>query len=85
MKKTIFLITLAIALVFIGCSKDDDAKSKCESCTSKAENKFELCENGDGTYKASENGISETITEEELLGLSIEEAVKLTCDLDLVF
>nr|WP_298793374.1 hypothetical protein [uncultured Allomuricauda sp.] len=83
MKKILFLTTLAIALTFASCSNDDDGGSKCESCTSNAGNKFEICDNGDGTYTASENGVSETLPEEELGGLSIKLAVELACELDL--
>lgn len=82
MKKILFLTTLAIAFAFASCSNDDGGP-KCESCTSNAGNKFEICDNGNGTYTASENGVSETLPEEELGGLSVKLAVELACELDL--
>nr|WP_299071761.1 hypothetical protein [uncultured Allomuricauda sp.] len=86
MKKFFLVISLTATLVFLSCSSDDDAtKSNCESCKSDAGNTFEICDNGDGTYTASENGVSETITEEDLGGVSVKLAVESACAFDLEF
>lgn len=82
MKKIIALITLATALVFFSCSNDDRSKSNCESCTSDAGNKFEICDNGDGTYTATGPGGTETLTETQLEGFSPKDFVELACALD---
>ncbi len=84
MKKTIFLITLAIALLFIGCSKDDDGGSKCDSCTLAGE-KLEICDNGDGTYDIKGGGETETITEEDLDGATPKAFIESICDFNIGF
>lgn len=90
MKRIFLAIGLITTLGFLSCSSDDDAtKSNCESCTSNAGNTFEICDNRDGTYTSSENGVSETITEEDLelegISISIKDAVELVCASDLEF
>lgn len=78
--KKLVLTALVAAAVMTACSKDDEPK--CESCTSEAGNKFEICDNGDGTYDVSYAGATETITEGELEGLTPKEVVELACAFD---
>ncbi|NNK18394.1 MAG: hypothetical protein HKP49_04525, partial [Maribacter sp.] len=42
---------------------------------------IELCDNGDDTYTLTAGGESETITKEELSGVSPEDFVGLICSL----
>ena len=82
MKKILFLFSLAISLVvlFAACSSDDDANTKCDSCTIDGE-KAEICDNGDGTYTATYLGETETIQQSDLdtLELTAKEYIELVC------
>ena len=71
---------LAIAIAFSSCSSDDSDDRDCETCDLQGQT-VEFCDNGDGTYTLSAAGQSETITEEELEGVSPEEYVELICSL----
>ncbi|MBT8301206.1 MAG: hypothetical protein HKP39_08745 [Eudoraea sp.] len=83
-KKCILGMTLlaTVTFGFTSCSKDDDdaAEQICESCTLQSET-IELCDNGDDTYTLTAGGESETITKEELSGVSPEDFVGLICSL----
>jgi hypothetical protein len=77
MKKTLlFLTTLAIFSIG-GCSTDEE-KNTCESCTG-ANISYELCDNGNGTYTWSKGDVSQTLTQADLIGLSIKEYVNILC------
>ncbi|MEL6916726.1 MAG: hypothetical protein AAFO99_03245 [Bacteroidota bacterium] len=79
MKKPILAIASIMAVVFTGCSSDDDSNGNCDSCTLQGE-RIELCDNGDGTFTLTAAGeVDPTITEEQLLGLSPSEFVNLLC------
>ena len=69
-----------MAFGFTSCSNDDDDEKICESCTLQTET-IELCDNGDNTYTLTAGGESETITKEELSGVSPEDFVGLICNL----
>ena len=71
---------LAMVLGFSSCSSDDDDGRDCDSCDLQGET-VEFCDNGDGTYTLTAAGQSETITEEELEGVTPEEYVELICSL----
>lgn len=75
MRKTV-LALMALGLIFIGCSKDDESNKNCESCE-----KAKICDNGDGTYTFSYDGAEEKVTQEELdvLKLTPKEFVELVC------
>ncbi|MEX0314446.1 MAG: hypothetical protein AB3N18_09740 [Allomuricauda sp.] len=81
--KRIVISATVLAMLFIGCSKDDG--SKCESCTSDQGIKFEICDNGDGTYSTRAGDIMGTLPEEELQeilefeGLTIKGLVQQAC------
>lgn len=79
MKKLVLTAVFAAAFM-TACSKDDEPK--CEFCTSKLGNKFEICENDNGTYKVTAGGVTETITQEELEGFSPKQKVELACAFD---
>lgn len=81
MKKLVLMALVATAFA-TSCSKDDGPSKDCESCTSEAGNKFEICDNGDGTYEATYAGVTQTITEGELEGLTPKEVVELSCAFD---
>ena len=69
-----------MAFGFTSCSNDDDDEKICESCTLQSET-IELCDNGDDTYTLTAGGESETITKEELSGVSPADFVGLICNL----
>ena len=70
-----------MAFGFTSCSNDDDDDEKiCDSCTLQSET-IELCDNGDDTYTLTAGGESETITKEELSGVSPADFVGLICSL----
>ncbi|WP_139297732.1 hypothetical protein [Flagellimonas zhangzhouensis] len=68
---------MTLSLISVSCSKDDD--KKCYSCTSELGNKFELCDNGNGTYDATAYGIKGTMTEEDLEGSTPQQVVDEAC------
>jgi hypothetical protein len=84
MKKSILFAALIGSVLFFSCSKDDD-KGSCETCDI-AGFSIEACDNGDGTVTISSGGDSETISEEELGGLSPDDYIKGICSVgDLEF
>ncbi|WP_299431125.1 hypothetical protein [uncultured Maribacter sp.] len=70
-------MSLALAVSFTSCSKDDDDKS-CDSCGS-GDSKIEVCENGDGSLSVTINGDTNTISESQLQGLSVDVYKKTIC------
>ena len=46
-------------------------------------NKFEICDNGNGTYDVTAAGEKETLTEEELGGLTPKLVIELACESDI--
>lgn len=75
MKKVIFSLTLAVSLIFIACSSDDDASEQtCATCNLLGVN-VEACDNGDGTVTITAAGETEVLTGEDLDGLSAAEYV----------
>ncbi|AIY12576.1 hypothetical protein M667_04810 [Cellulophaga baltica NN016038] len=78
MKKSILFAALIGSVLFFSCSKDNDDKGICESCELIGV-PITACDNGDGTVSISSGGNSETISEEELGGLSPEDYVKAIC------
>ncbi|NAY91705.1 hypothetical protein GTQ34_07235 [Muricauda sp. JGD-17] len=78
MKKLIYC-TLAASLFVMACSKDD---KKCDSCTGASGTKYEICDNGDGTYSSRVGDETTTITEGELEGFTPKQVVELACEID---
>jgi len=74
MKKSILLTALLCVSICIGCSKDDDKKNTCESCTG-TNIVLEICDNGDGTYTLSKGEapqiVTQTVTELDLQVVSL--------------
>ena len=74
MKKSILLSALICVSICIGCSKDDEKKNTCDSCTG-TNIAYEICDNGDGTYTLSKGEgpqtVTQIVTEEDLLGVSL--------------
>lgn len=81
-KKCILGISIlaSMALGFSSCSSDDGDDRICESCDLQGQT-VEICDNRDGTYTVTAAGQSETITEEELEGVTPEEYIELVCGL----
>lgn len=79
MKISRVALTIAATLLFAfgSCSKDD---KECDSCKAQGQ-KIEICDNGNGTYTLSAGGQSETVTEEELSGVTPKEFIELICTL----
>lgn len=76
MKKSILFIALAATISFTSCSKDDD--KKCESCDALS---LQICDNGDNTYTFTSDGTSETLSKEELGGVTPKQYVDAFCAL----
>ncbi len=76
------LFVALAGILFVGCSKDDD--TKCESCTLQGE-KIEICDKKNGTYQLKVAGETETVTEEQLGGLTPKQFVESACALDIGF
>jgi hypothetical protein len=71
MKKSILITALICVSICIGCSKDEEKKNACESCTGPFTT-YEICDNGDGTYTLSkEGGATQIVTEANLQGASL--------------
>ena len=77
---TLGIYILTIALVLSSCSSDDSDDRNCDSCDLQGQT-VEICDNEDGTYTVTAAGQSETITEEELEGVTPEEYIELICSL----
>lgn len=71
---------LAMVVGFSSCSSDDGDDRNCDSCDLQGQT-VEICDNGNGTYTVSAAGQSETITEEELEGVTPAEYIELVCSL----
>ncbi|MCE2612281.1 hypothetical protein LVD13_04790 [Flavobacteriaceae bacterium D16] len=69
-----------MVLVLSSCSSDDGDDRNCENCDLQGQT-VELCDNGDGTFTLTAAGQSETITEEELEGITPAEYIELICSL----
>ena len=81
LKNSITGITmLAMVLGLSSCSSDDDDNRTCDSCDLQGQT-IEICDNGNGTYTVSAAGQSETITEEELEGVTPAEYIEIVCSL----
>ncbi|MEM9078199.1 MAG: hypothetical protein AAGC43_14245 [Bacteroidota bacterium] len=84
MKKILFLtsLTISLAVLTLSCSNDDDANSSCESCMIDGEI-AEICDNGNGTFTATNSSETVTITQDDLdaLELTAEEYITLVCAL----
>ena len=79
MKKSILFLALFATVAFTSCSKDDDDNG-CKSCTA-ADQKVEICDNGDGTYDLTVGGESAgTLDESDLEGMSPQQVVDATCE-----
>lgn len=77
MKKTLLFLTTLTVFSIGGCSNDEE-KNTCESCTG-TNISYELCDNGNGTYTLSKGEASQTLTQADLIGLSVREYVNILC------
>lgn len=68
-------------LICTGSCSNDDEKNTCASCTG-TNVAYELCDNGNGTYTLSKGEATQTLTENDLLGVPIKEYVNLLCTED---
>ncbi|MGB5228663.1 MAG: hypothetical protein WBN55_10395 [Eudoraea sp.] len=69
-----------MAFGFSSCSDDDADDTNCESCDLQGQ-AVEICDNGDDTFTFTAAGQSETISAEELEGVSPAEYIQLVCSL----
>ena len=76
--KNLVLVLFMLSACF-GCSRDDGPESNCASCTAEGGVEIEVCDNGDGTIDISQDGVTITITEEELGDLTIEQLAQSGC------
>lgn len=81
MKKLNLSLLLVVAMIFIGCSNDDngdngeDQQSTCSTCTLDLLGTpitSEYCDNGDGTVTVTTEGVEQTA---DLDGLTFEQFV----------
>ncbi len=81
-KKSILGISIltTMAISFNSCSSDDDDRD-CDSCDLQGQT-IEICDNGNDTYTVTAAGQSETITQEDLEGLTPEEYIDLICSFE---
>ncbi len=79
MRKIVLAFT-ALGLIAVSCSKDDDAKSNCESCVYNGET-IEICPSGDDEYTVTAGPLKDTVTKAELdaFELTPKEYVLLLC------
>jgi len=76
MKKVVLFMVLMTTVAFTSCSNDDDDDvKKCASCSLLGIS-VEACDNGDGTVTVTSAGQSETLSGEDLDGISAAEYVK---------
>lgn len=76
MKKVVLFMALMTTVAFTSCSNDDDDDvKKCASCSLLGIS-VEACDNGDGTVTVTSAGQSETLSGEDLDGISAAEYVK---------
>ncbi|WP_136468482.1 hypothetical protein [Flagellimonas onchidii] len=82
MERSVLSVVL-LTMLFVGCSKDDGYN--CESCISDLGAKFEICNNGDGTYTAEARDKSITVSQDQLdaLELTPKLYIELDCELDM--
>ena len=90
MKKILVMAVVAGTFAFTSCSKDDDggdSKSDCITCSMSMEgmeisNKY--CDNGDGTYTQTSDGVEHTfdipggVTFDDLI--AAQEALGMSCN-----
>lgn len=69
-----------MAFSFSSCSSDDADDRNCDSCDLQGQ-AVEICDNGDDTYTVTAAGQSETISAEELEGVTPAEYIGLVCSL----
>jgi len=67
----------AILILGLGCSSDSD-EDPCHSCEGPNVS-YELCDNGTGTYTLTKGNSTQTLTQADLLGLSVKEYVNILC------
>ena len=85
MKKMMLSLALASAFAFVGCSNDDDENGQtCRTCEVLTIS-TELCDNGDGTVTLTALGETETLSEEDLEGLTPEEYIEQFCEVSDLF
>ncbi|WP_411029353.1 hypothetical protein [Spongiimicrobium sp. 3-5] len=77
MKNPITFLALASILLYAGCSSDND-DGDCRSCSVEGQ-KVEICDNGDDTFTFTSGDETDTISSEQLLGLSPQAFVDLIC------
>ncbi len=78
MRKIIMGLALVVNFAFIGCSNDDDEQN-CATCSIDflgTAITTEACDNGDGTVSVTVEGQTETLSAEDLDGVSPEEYVR---------
>ncbi len=73
-------VLATMAFGFSSCSDDDADDRNCDSCDLQGQT-IEICDNGNDTYTLTAAGQSETITAEELEGVSPAEYIGLICSL----
>jgi hypothetical protein len=79
MKKLVFSLMVVACIAFTGCSKDDDDKNKCATCSIDFLGTAlvtEACDNGDGTVTLTVNGETQVVSGDELDGVTAAEFVR---------
>lgn len=73
---------MALGLIVVSCSKDDEPSKKCDSCESKEGTKVEICDNGDDTFTLSNDGAQLTFKKEffDALYVTPKEYIETICN-----
>ncbi len=82
MKKVVFSLMAIAGIVFTSCSSDDD-ENTCASCSLNVLGTTvvtEACDNGDGTVRLTVNGETQTLSGDDLEGVSPAEYVQALQD-----
>ncbi|WP_375325868.1 hypothetical protein [Flagellimonas sp. GZD32] len=79
--RKIVLAFMALGLISISCSKDDEPSKKCDACESSEGTKVEICDLGNGKYELTLGGVAtQELTAEQLGNKSQKDYVQEVCN-----
>ncbi|SDQ13326.1 hypothetical protein [Flagellimonas zhangzhouensis] len=79
--RKVVLALMALGLITVSCSKDDEPSKKCDTCDSSEGTKVEICDLGNGKYELTLGGVAtQELTAEQLGNMSPEEYAQEVCN-----